>query len=111
VGDARTSNNVSPQRAGLSIDEFGDLSIDCIIASATRPTCATSEQQQCWDAPTGATGFNLKTPLLGILVYEFGGRPDFSEDVHVASLAKQTTLVDPNYAMPEWHPGNRQLNH
>jgi hypothetical protein len=27
-GDARTSDNDSPRRAGLSIDELGDLSID-----------------------------------------------------------------------------------
>jgi hypothetical protein len=91
LGDAPTSDNDSPRRAGPSIDEVGDLSIDCIIASATRATCAPSEQQQCWDAPTGAIGFNLKA-LLCILVYEFGGRPDFSEDVQVASLPKQTTL-------------------
>jgi hypothetical protein len=34
VGDALTSDNDSPRRAGLSIDEFDDLSIDRIIASA-----------------------------------------------------------------------------
>ena len=27
-GDARTSDNDSPRRAGLSIDQFGDVSID-----------------------------------------------------------------------------------
>jgi hypothetical protein len=37
-GDAPTSDNDSPRRAGLSIDDFGDLSIDCIIAPATRAT-------------------------------------------------------------------------
>src|SRR6266542_2618712 len=37
LGDAPTSDNDSPRRAGLSIDELSDLSIDHIIASARNP--------------------------------------------------------------------------
>jgi hypothetical protein len=36
LGDARTSDNDSPRRAGLSIDRLGDLSIDYGIAPLSR---------------------------------------------------------------------------
>src|SRR6266550_887476 len=36
LGDAPTSDNDSPRRAGLSIDELGDLSIDHLNCSGGR---------------------------------------------------------------------------
>jgi len=38
LGGRADFDNDSPRRAGLSIDELGDLSIDHITASATRAT-------------------------------------------------------------------------